>query len=106
MQELSWFVAGLWVQLRHPGDEQSMYWYNPVLGIAQWEEPSAPQLLPLDDSGTQLLLEDDSSFVMPSRSALQGAGRWDLHHAIVRHGGYRQALPTPHPRPLPVGLQE
>ena len=90
LQELSWFVAGMWVQLQHPEQASASYWHNSVLGRTQWEAPSAIQTVPLDDAGAQLLLEDEASFVMPSRAALQAAGRWDLHHAVVRHGGYRR----------------
>ena len=93
-QELSAFIAGMWVELEHPAAPGSTYWHNSVLSRTQWEPPSQPQALPLDDGGTQLLLEDEADFVMPSRSALQAAGRWDLHHAVVRHGGYQQVCPA------------
>lgn len=94
-QELSAFVASMWVELQHPEAPDSTYWHNSVLGRTQWEAPSQLQALPLDDGGTQLLLEDEADFVMPSRSALQDAGRWDLHHAVMRHGGYLQVCLAP-----------
>lgn len=33
-----------------------------------------------------VIAEEDR--VMPSRSAVHSAGRYDLHHAIMSHGGY------------------
>lgn len=89
-EELSWFVASMWMELPHPEQPRRSYWHNPVLRTTQWREPDAPERVSLDGGGTQLFLEDERSTVMPSRSAVQRAGRWDLHHAIMRHGGYRR----------------
>jgi hypothetical protein len=61
----------------------------------------------LDDSGSYLLVEDEQDRVMPSRTAVQSAGRYDLHRAIMFHGGYREVSQTlgrascwPRPNPL------
>ena len=85
----------MWVELPHPEDKESTYWHNPVLGAIQWEQPPGPQLVQLDDAGGQLLLEDEDSLVMPSRTHIQNAKRWDLHHAILRQGGYQKVKPGP-----------
>ena len=47
----------------------------------------------LDDEGSFMLVEDESDRVMPPRRAVTAAGRYDLHHAIQYHGGYRMVLP-------------
>ena len=47
----------------------------------------------LDDEGSFMLVEDESDRVMPPRRAVMAAGRYDLHHAIQYHGGYRMVLP-------------
>ena len=39
-----------------------------------------------------MLVEDESDRVMPPRRAIMAAGRYDLHHAIQYHGGYRMVL--------------
>lgn len=52
-------------------------------------EPQAPLKLPLDDEGSFIWLEDEEDRVMPSESSVTSAGRYDLHHAILRNGGYR-----------------
>ena len=46
----------------------------------------------LDDEGSFMLVEDESDRVMPPRRAVMAAGRYDLHHAIQYHGGYRMVL--------------
>jgi hypothetical protein len=51
------------------------------------EALSAPQV-PLDDEGAFLMVEDEADRVMPSAKAVQSAGRYDLHHAILFQGGY------------------
>lgn len=73
-----------------------------VTGRSQWELPQSPQSIPLDDAGTFIFAEDDSDRVMPSRSAVLAAGRFDLHHGIMYNGGYRAAaaaLDRPHTWP-------
>ena len=45
-----------------------------------------------------MLVEDESDRVMPPRRAVMGAGRYDLHHAIQYHGGYRMVLPRLNPQ--------
>ena len=34
------------------------------------------------------MVEDERGRAMPSRRALLGAGRYDLHHAVLFWGGY------------------
>lgn len=89
MQELSLLVAAHWVELQDP-EETQPYYYNPITGRTQWIKPEAPTKIPLDDEGTMLLAEEEHDRVMPSRSIVKAAGRYDLHHAIVYHGGYRE----------------
>ncbi len=43
----------------------------------------------LDDEGSFLVVEDEADRVMPSRTAMLSAARFDLHHAIQYYGGYR-----------------
>jgi hypothetical protein len=49
----------------------------------------APTRMELDDKGSYLLVEDEWDRVMPTVSAVKAARRYDLHHAIDLHGGYR-----------------
>ena len=44
--------------------------------------------VPLDDEDAFLMVEDEADRVMPSAKAVQSAGRYDLHHAILFQGGY------------------
>lgn len=70
-----------------------------VTGRMQWEVPQSPQSIPLDDAGTFIFAEEDADRVMPSRSAVLAAGRFDLHHGIMYQGGYKataHALDRPH----------
>lgn len=89
MQELSLLVAASWVELEDPEEADQKYFYNPITGRTQWVRPEAPTKIPLDDDGTILFAEDERDRVMPSRSTVMSAGRYDLHHAIQSHGGYR-----------------
>ena len=59
-----------------------------VTGKQQWEEPQPPQSIPIDDAGTVIFAEEESQRVMPSRSTVLAAGRFDLHHGIMYQGGY------------------
>ena len=56
----------------------------------------------MDDAGTFIFAEEDADRVMPSRSAVLAAGRFDLHHGIMYQGGYRataHTLDRPHSWP-------
>ena len=64
-----------------------------------WEEPTFPEAVNLDDSGSVLLAEDDDDRVMPSRSIVQASGRYDLHAAIMASGGYRAVAKALERRP-------
>jgi len=73
-----------------------------VTGKTQWDLPQTPQSIPLDDAGTFIFAEADADRVMPSRSAVLAAGRFDLHHGIMYQGGYKAtaaALDRPHTWP-------
>ena len=92
--ELSLFVAAHWVELAAPGRaiaarRGGRYFYNVATRRVRWDAPFAPSELALDDSGAALRLEDEADRLMPGRAAVLAAGRYDLHHAIVYHGGYR-----------------
>ncbi|KAL3141042.1 hypothetical protein ABBQ32_005553 [Trebouxia sp. C0010 RCD-2024] len=100
-RELSLFVAGMWTCLDSCCSEEP-YFYNQVTGRTQWEAPHSPQSIPVDDAGTFIFVEEDADRVMPSRSAVLSAGRFDLHHGIMYQGGYRAAaleLDRPHSWP-------
>ena len=49
---------------------------------------SAPTSIPIDDAGTVIFAEEESQRIMPSRSTVLAAGRFDLHHGIMYQGGY------------------
>ncbi|CAL8466434.1 g5970 [Coccomyxa elongata] len=87
-EELSQFVAGQWVALPDAATG-GHYYYNQVTGRTQWDEPITPHKLELDDEGSFLVVEDEADRVMPSRTAVLAAARYDLHHAIQYCGGYR-----------------
>ncbi|KAL0035299.1 hypothetical protein WJX79_011035 [Trebouxia sp. C0005] len=100
-RELSLFVAGTWTCL-HDTSSDEPYYYNQVTGRTQWDLPQTPQRIPLDDAGTFIFAEADADRVMPSRSAVLAAGRFDLHHGIMYQGGYKAtaaALDRPHTWP-------
>lgn len=62
-----------------------------VTGRISWERPTPPQRVALSEEaggGDWLVVEDERDRVMPSRRTLMGAGRYDLHHAILFWGGY------------------
>ncbi|KAK3278823.1 hypothetical protein CYMTET_13263 [Cymbomonas tetramitiformis] len=77
--ELDWFIAASWTIHVEP-DAQDEYFYNIVTEEISWEKPD-----PLSD-----LPSEDEQRWMPTRSKLFEAGRYDLHHAIVQRGGYRE----------------
>ncbi|DBA87208.1 TPA: hypothetical protein ACH3X1_004281 [Trebouxia sp. C0004] len=100
-RELSLFVASTWTCL-HDASSDEPYYYNQVTGRTQWDLPQTPQSIPLDDAGTFIFAEADADRVMPSRSAVLAAGRFDLHHGIMYQGGYKAtaaALDRPHTWP-------
>ena len=73
-----------------------------VTGKTRWEPPQTPQSIPVDDAGSFIFAEDAADRVMPSRSAVLAAGRFDLHHGIMYQGGYgaaAAALNRPHTWP-------
>ncbi|KAK9813221.1 hypothetical protein WJX72_010952 [[Myrmecia] bisecta] len=92
-QEMSHFVMAHWTQLTDPATDQ-VYYYNQVTAKVQWDAPTPPLKIPLDDQGDYMIIEDEQERVMPSRSTIMAAGRYDLHHAIMYHGGYRLAAET------------
>ncbi|CAK0783921.1 hypothetical protein CVIRNUC_007121 [Coccomyxa viridis] len=89
-EEISQFVAANWVDLQD-FETGSNYFYNQITHRTQFDKPVQPQKIALDDEGSFMLVEDESDRVMPPRRAVMAAGRYDLHHAIQYHGGYRMA---------------
>lgn len=94
-RELSLFVGASWVKLQaideddSSDDEQySHYWYNTVTRRMRWTQPTVPQVVEIDDMGTEIFAETEEDRAMPSRASLLAAGRYDLHTAIVAAGGY------------------
>ena len=88
------------------------YYFNVATRRVRWDAPIEPTTLEIDDCGTRIRIEgggegrrkgwsssssspsSSSPFpsaerLMPGRAAVLAAGRYDLHHAIVYHGGYR-----------------
>ena len=41
-----------------------------VTSCVQWDQPSLPHMLELDDSGSEIFVESEQDRVMPSRSSL------------------------------------
>lgn len=97
-EELTLFVAAHWSKFKDPDSRQS-YWYNQITHRISWEEPVLPQRIAIDDEGGYIVTEAEEDRVMPSRSALQAAGRYDLHHAVMLHGGYTVASQSLDRRP-------
>lgn len=92
--ELGLFVAAHWVELAADGGATAArrggrYFYNVATRRVKWDAPIAPAELAVDDAGTTVRVEDEAARLMPGRAAVLAAGRYDLHHAIVYHGGYR-----------------
>ena len=88
------------------------YYFNVATRRVRWDTPIEPATLEIDDCGTRIRIEgsggggnrngrggaggdrqnfssSSSERLMPGRAAVLAAGRYDLHHAIVYHGGYR-----------------
>lgn len=90
--ELAYFVAAHWVVFENPEASRSRtedrYWYNQVTHRVTWDEPSMPESVALDSEGSEILVEAEEDRVMPSRSSILAAGRYDLHNAITAAGGY------------------
>ena len=58
-------------------DGEETFWYNDISGALRLEPPTSG-----DGGGLDVP-------VMPTMAHLVEARRWDLHHAVVLHGGYR-----------------
>ena len=67
-------VDAFWIE---ENDDGESYWYNDISGALRIEPP-------IENDGGGL-----DSPVMPTMSHLLEARRWDLHHAVVLHGGYK-----------------
>jgi hypothetical protein len=65
-------------------DSGEEFFYNDISGALTFDEPD-------EASGGGLDVP-----VMPSMSDVLEARRWDLHNAIVLHGGYRQGDKVSH----------
>ena len=87
--ELRSLVFALWfeqddVSVSGSGEDDDggyrTFWYNDISGAILFEKPNE------DDH--------DRHMVMPTRRDLIDARRWDLHHAVVLHGGYGAVAKT------------
>ena len=67
-------VDAFWIE---ENDDGESYWYNDISGALRIEPP-------IENDGGGLDVP-----VMPTMSHLLEARRWDLHHAVVLHGGYK-----------------
>eukprot|EP00250_Pteridium_aquilinum_P007632 c17306_g1_i1 orf=462-1790(-) len=84
--EIECFLLESWVKQVHK-ETGITYFENPVTNEVTMEKPSHYL------NGKSLSVHYDhhsGSKVMPRQKLLGKAGRWDLHHAIVWNGGYRE----------------
>ncbi|GAQ86131.1 hypothetical protein KFL_002720045 [Klebsormidium nitens] len=84
--EIELFNYSRWTK-RTNSETGEVYWVNLLNDMVAREKPPPPDSLtpPLPVSYRE---EDVDTACMPKRKDVQEAGRWDLHHAIVSHGGY------------------
>ncbi|KAG2499535.1 hypothetical protein HYH03_002481 [Edaphochlamys debaryana] len=94
-EELAVFVANSWLELPAPDEEGACYFFNQVSGRTTWRRPAPLKRLPAPAGGAPgaggvrwVVAEPAANRVMPSQTAVLQAGRYDLHNAIVAHGGY------------------
>jgi len=101
MEEISRFVAAHWVEMTDESESgrTEKYFYNMVTAQVRFGEPQEPLKLPLDEDGSFVWVEDEEDRVMPSESSVKAAGRYDLHHAVLRHGGYSEVARSLDRRP-------
>ena len=102
------FGAGPTAAARAGKEGGRRYYFNVATRRIRWDAPIEPATLEIDDCGTRIRIEgggdggggrswrggggsssSSSERLMPGRAAVLAAGRYDLHHAIVYHGGYR-----------------
>ncbi|KAG6550698.1 hypothetical protein Mapa_007795 [Marchantia paleacea] len=84
--EIEWFVSGCWVIQQSPETGEDIY-YNHATSQYSSKEPS-----PGNVSNPMPVSEDEfdvGTAVMPRQQQVLEAGRYDLHHAILLHGGYK-----------------
>ncbi|GMH42747.1 hypothetical protein BSKO_10666 [Bryopsis sp. KO-2023] len=86
-EEIAFFVASCWEEMQT--DDKIKFYYNKVSKRVSWDLPSLPEKIPLDDFGNTVFVEDESQRYMPTKKDVCAGGRYDLHHAICFHGGYK-----------------
>ncbi|CAM6128202.1 unnamed protein product [Calypogeia fissa] len=84
--EIEWFVSSSWTKLKDP-ETGELFYQNQATGEVSNREPSPGTVSnPAPVSQDSF---DEGTAVMPRQRKVLEAGRYDLHHAILRHGGYR-----------------
>ncbi|KAL2622883.1 hypothetical protein R1flu_003088 [Riccia fluitans] len=98
--EIEWFVSGCWVVQRSPETGEDLY-YNQVTNEYSRHRPSAGNVSnPVPVSHDE---DDIGTAVMPRQQHVLEAGRYDLHHAILMHGGYKLVAQELGRQPVPRG---
>lgn len=90
--EIECFLLESWV--KHVDSETGVtYFEDPVTNELTMEKPTYTEKPARTMSAGSVSVNDDVGNglkVMPQQRLLGKAGRWDLHHAIVLNGGYRE----------------
>lgn len=90
--EIECFLLESWVKHVH-SETGVTYFENPATNQVTMENPEFTEKPAHTMSDKLLSVNHDGhngSKVMPRQKLLGKAGRWDLHHAIVWNGGYRE----------------
>eukprot|EP00898_Chlorokybus_atmophyticus_P002967 jgi/Chlat1/3671/Chrsp24S03843 len=84
-EEINLFVAANWT-MHTIEDTGEVYYYNAINYATTFDEPHPDEVVLTSCEPA----DEDALPVMPTNRDILAAGRWDLHHAIVLHGGYRE----------------
>ena len=92
-RELREFVASQWKECYEEGDDDRPFYHNTATGEMRWVMPRAMRRARAQtDSSSEgedeeEEEEDEEGRIMPSTTAMQKAGRYDLYKAVTMFGG-------------------
>ena len=91
-RELREFVASQWKECYEEGDDSRPFYHNTATGEMRWVMPRALRHARIQsdsssDGEDEEEEEDEEGRVMPSTTAMQKAGRYDLYKAVTMFGG-------------------